>query len=116
MFADTNPSPQSIVPEYVPLTSYGNVILSDGDVVLHTDTNDGGNVGVGVGVFVLVTVGVTVGVIVLVGVILGVGVGVVVSIITGVTLGVGGIPSLPGETIGSFFTISFLKIFTLKIP
>ena len=60
MFADVLPSPQSIIPSYVPSIKYGNIILSDGVVVLQTEINGGKGVGVGDGVYV--GVGVFVGV------------------------------------------------------
>jgi hypothetical protein len=47
-FVEVLPSPQSIKPKYIPVLTYGNVMVSLEPVVLHTDKNDGGNVGVGV--------------------------------------------------------------------
>jgi len=70
VFPEVNPSPQSMVPEYVPAASYGNVMLSFVPVVLNTLINAGRGVVVTVGVGVGVDppcVGVIVGVIVVVG-------------------------------------------------
>ena len=48
--AEVLPSPQSIKPEYVPPLKYGKVILSVAPVVLQTEINGGGSVGVGTGI------------------------------------------------------------------
>ena len=120
MLAEVVPSPQSIVPVYVPLVTYGSVIVLLYDVpALQVDANgrvaggDGEIVGVilGVGVLVGVILGVgvivgvivfdgeRVGVTVLVGVLVGVTVlvGVIVGVIVGVMVGV---IVLVGVTVG----------------
>jgi hypothetical protein len=87
VFAEKLPSPQSIIPVYVPVGEYGNEI---GEDAVQIEIN--GNIGevvddgviVGVNEVVGVDVGVGNGVIVFVGVIVGVGVDVGVGVMSGV--------------------------------
>ena len=122
------PSPQSIIPEYVPPLKYGNWIVNElldpgeSNDVFHIDLNTGGDdgvgviVGVGVWVGVSVNVGVGVGVGAMVPTVgVGVGVGVWVLVTVGVLVGVI-VGVTKGESIVKLQSLPIIKKLILYNP